>query len=568
MKDKKNLKWIAIAAGALFIIGVIIPNTKESVSNAREKAYQAEQTNRMESSAEEARRQQEQAAIYDESDPMSEQTAMGDATEDYDVTAEESEYQVSTQVGGGDGTVVFGVLENPNADELESEIRDVQVSISDSVTCYYVLDGSLSEHYNLQLSSAYGDARADGFVDYDLPTGSQDYYYCEDGTAAEIIGVLEAASEYTTITDIYVEVDPTQFADTQMFWLIDYLANHMDTEVTFCFPVHSLDYWTQQNKAGLLDFTINSYYTFARNALSFPQSSVLFPEQIRWITNNQIGYDDESENYNEMMAYTVAYNICQGKMAVTKVECNDIMMDFRDTITEELTYRDLKMSGKNVAIFGDGVSLAGDNGYSIGSYLAGLSGANVYNYSVPGLTIYSDPFSEDYSNSLYALTNAVATHDFSILSEEMVNFETYVNTPQDLKFDRIIIQCGMQDYETNYPLIYMDDRYDYDMATVAGSLRSTIRNLRRAFPAAKICLVVPTHTSLHEEGTDTIEGSGNLEDYIFCMKMVASEFNSVVVDCYYDEAWDLETCKEYGFADGDPTDYGKYEMARFYLSNF
>ncbi len=563
MKNKKNLKWIAIAAAALFVIGVIIPNTKESVSNAREKAYQAEQTNKMESSAAEARRiQEQQASINDESIPMGNEAGI------YDLSSEESEYQVSTQVGGDDGTVVFGVLENPNADQLESEIRDVQVSISDAVTCYYILDGSLSEHYNLRIRSAYDDARADGFVDYDLTYGSEDYYYCEDASAAEIMGVLEAASEHTTITNFYVEVDPTVFAETQMFWVIDYLANHADAKITFCFPVHNMDYWAEQNKNGLLDFTINAYYTFARNALSFPQCSVIFPEQVRWITNNQIGYDDETTNYNDTMAYKVAYSICQGNMMVNKIDCSDVMMDFRDTIKEEIAFRDLEVAGKNIAIFGDGINMAGENGYSIGSYLEELSGAKVYNYSVEGMTIYSDLYSEDYYKSLYALTNAVILQDYSMLSEDMTNFETYVNTPLNIKFDEIIIQCGMQDYETNFPLLYEDNRYDYDMATVTGSLRSTIRDLRRAYPSAKIYLAVPTHTSLYEEGTDTIEGNGNLEDYIFCMKMVASEFNSEVIDCYYDAAWDLETCEEYGFAEGDPTDYGKYEMARFYLSNF
>ena len=216
--------------------------------------------------------------------------------------------------------------------------------------------------------------------------------------------------------------------------------------------------------------------------------------------------------------------------------------------TVETEFPSLK--GKTIVNFGDSIFGNFKAPEDISSYLAELTGATTYNVGFGGCRMAKHSIEQYDSFSLYNLSHAITTGDWSLQDSTMARTDwtphnTYARNLERLKsidfnkVDIITISYGTNDFTGKIPLSSADP---YDAATFTGALRKSIETIQSAYPHIEIVLCTQTYRFWMDEGNDfaylydsnTHEVKGQkLTDFVQATKDVAAEYDLLCIDNYY-----------------------------------
>ena len=200
-----------------------------------------------------------------------------------------------------------------------------------------------------------------------------------------------------------------------------------------------------------------------------------------------------------------------------------------------------------------------ENAVNMSVYNAGIGGSTLsYTGEYPTWDIYS----------MVSLSKAVAANDFSIqlANSESAYFDyaeivDYVpDTVKDIskidfkKAKYVIIEQGTNDYLSGMKLEGEDK---YDESSVGGALRTSIKNIKKASPDAKIILISTCFTSTPAGYGDELDmGYGTEEDFAEFEKKIAEETGVLFVDLYHESGINRDNFKDYLFDGLHPNDAG------------
>ena len=196
-------------------------------------------------------------------------------------------------------------------------------------------------------------------------------------------------------------------------------------------------------------------------------------------------------------------------------------------------------------------------------------GMSVYNAGIGGSTLsYTGQYPTWDMYSMVSLSKAIAANDFSI---QLSNIESayfdnaeiveYVpDTIKDIskidfkKAKYVIIEQGTNDYLSGMKL-EGDDKYDE--TTVGGALRTSIANIKKSSPDAKIILISTCFTSTPAGYGDELDlGYGTEEDFADFEKKIAEETGVLFIDLYHESGINRDNFKDYLFDGLHPNDAG------------
>lgn len=174
------------------------------------------------------------------------------------------------------------------------------------------------------------------------------------------------------------------------------------------------------------------------------------------------------------------------------------------------------LSDWTLVFFGDSIIANYTDSTSVPGVTAGLSGAQVYNFAIGGA---SAAWEDDESNSFPKVVGR-------FLSEPPEN----VLDGGKLCF---LVNYGLNDYFNGFPL---DDAQEpCNTKTYGGALRSGIRLLQDAFPAAHILVMAPNFASYFTNGTErTSEAGGILTDYVAIAEIISQDMDTHFMNNYTD----------------------------------
>ena len=196
-------------------------------------------------------------------------------------------------------------------------------------------------------------------------------------------------------------------------------------------------------------------------------------------------------------------------------------------------------------------------------------GMSVYNAGIGGSTLsYTGQYPTWDMYSMVSLSKAIAANDFSI---QLSNIESayfdnaeiveYVpDTIKDIskidfkKAKYVIIEQGTNDYLSGMKL-EGDDKYDE--TTVGGALRTSIANIKKSSPDAKIILISTCFTSTPAGYGDELDlGYGTEEDFADFEKKIAEETGVLFIDLYHESGINRDNFEDYLFDGLHPNDAG------------
>ncbi|MCR4678901.1 MAG: SGNH/GDSL hydrolase family protein [Lachnospiraceae bacterium] len=200
-----------------------------------------------------------------------------------------------------------------------------------------------------------------------------------------------------------------------------------------------------------------------------------------------------------------------------------------------------------IVCFGDSIMAGYYDSATIPGYIEQYSGRKTLNAAFGGLTMsanFDNPKAGDASHlfSMVELSDALLKRDFSL--QIMATKKDIIDYPQDwynvaeslstLDWDSVkyvFIEQGVNDYLLGKPLDDANDKYN--RSTFAGALRTSIENVQKALPDAKIILLTPIYHWVGGEEADCTErdlGGGTLLAYVDKDKEVAAEYGLICVD--------------------------------------
>lgn len=186
-----------------------------------------------------------------------------------------------------------------------------------------------------------------------------------------------------------------------------------------------------------------------------------------------------------------------------------VLVSMRNTGASELSEKQAKLAGKNIAFIGD--SLTANNGTK--KYIDVIrdkTGANCVNYGL--------------NESSVALNKVTKYESFVTRYHDVI-----ANHPPDY-FDIIVIFGGTNDYAYDVPLGDMSTGQD----TYIGALTEIVYNMQAKNPKAKIVLVNPLISNYYGRAFDYTKNNAGLfvEDYRNGVRLVARMLGCAVYDAH------------------------------------
>ena len=227
-----------------------------------------------------------------------------------------------------------------------------------------------------------------------------------------------------------------------------------------------------------------------------------------------------------------------------------------------LVFRRPKKLQCEIVCFGDSVMAGYYDSAALPGYIEKYSGRTTLNAAFGGLTMsanFDNSKAGDASHlfSMVELSDALLKRDFSL--QMMATKKDIIDYPQDwynvaeslgtLDWESVkyvFIEHGINDYLLGKPLDDAADRYN--RSTFAGALRTSIENVQKALPDAKIILLTPIYHWVGGEEEDCTErdlGGGTLLAYVDKDKEVAAEYGLICVDNFNGSGINRDNYKEY-----------------------
>lgn len=202
------------------------------------------------------------------------------------------------------------------------------------------------------------------------------------------------------------------------------------------------------------------------------------------------------------------------------------------------------LMGKKIANFGDSVFGNARPPLDVSTFLAGNTGATVYNCAFGGcrMAVHSGHWD---AFSMYRLAHAIANNDYT-LQNEAINYDdrtSYAEEPLAVMktidysaLDILTIGYGTNDFTGNNQID--NDDNPMDTSTVCGALRYSIETLLTAYPNLRIFVLLPTYrfwidaanAYTDDAFSHTNDLGKTLIEYIEAIAETAKAYNIPVID--------------------------------------
>ena len=301
----------------------------------------------------------------------------------------------------------------------------------------------------------------------------------------------------------------------------------------------SMEYWTalseEDCRQALADYQSCITWLFEQ-----PNASLYSWGDAEWLICNPANYEDTFLTNAAISKHLMHFeefpehwiNATGPEAAMDKL--TDIVTQYRSTpsVSNEL-------AEETIVFFGDSVIGNYTLSNSIPNVAGALTGATAYNLGLGG-TPAARPDSG--ATCLVSIVDAFLAADPSLLpadSQARLGLEEYLDAApaqsdsaaSDTPYC-FIINYGLNDYFMGLPISSEDP---YDVSTFTGAFRTVIRNLRTAYPEARILVNTPNFTSYFNNGTDAMSDHGHQHvDYVEALIALASEADVELVDVYHE----------------------------------
>ncbi len=264
-----------------------------------------------------------------------------------------------------------------------------------------------------------------------------------------------------------------------------------------------------------------------------------------------------------------------------KIHFNTMQPQQMVVLNMEVKNMNKSLYGKTIVNFADSIFGHFTAPTDISSFISSLTGALAYNVGFGGCRMSSHPYDNFDKFSMYRLTDAVISRDFSLQDGAIaakpieralmdyfpVNLERLKNIDFS-KVDMITIAYGTNDFMGSQPLEGTDK---YDINSYGGALRYSIEKIQRAFP--HITIVICSQIYRYFEGKYDVFGedsdsylneNGNkLTDFVDKTKEIAEEYGLFYINNYNGSGINKDS-RHLCFANGDtthPIEYGRRLIA-------
>lgn len=354
--------------------------------------------------------------------------------------------------------------------------------------------------------------------------------------------------------------------------LLSVIGENGETSYDILLSGYSLEYWKTLSERKR-EAVVAAYRDFVNLFGGRPNVRICYLGGEEWLVANPGNYESENSCKEELTRLIVALTIRDDAYRLTAENMEDKFMVMRNLldnkspdplISEEDFTTSVDLSGMDVVFFGDSVIGNFTGSTSIPGVVAGLSGAETYNFGVGGTTATYSGDPEEMS--LPAVVEAFLSGDVSRLSDDSRvkrDMEGYLSGRADgtTRSTCFILNFGLNDYFTGMPIY--EPLSDDGTSCYAGALRAAVTRLREAYPGCRVILMTPNYSVEFHGGMDIQSPDGGiLSDYADAVLDVADEMDVEVIDNYYESGIDGSNVWTY-ISDGThPNERGRYVIGR------
>lgn len=339
------------------------------------------------------------------------------------------------------------------------------------------------------------------------------------------------AKSGNTITTIYLGIRPEL---TDMERLLALFERYPSVGFEVILPYPSLSYWEglpEEEYHRLLE----AYDSFLTSIVEVTNAHFYFFGSQEWLTCNPGNYQGDLL-VNEAIASTIMlHSDVYHEYLVTADNAQAFASDLVQlTGNARLAPQALPdLVDYRFVFFGDSVIGNYTDSSSIPGVVAGLSGAAVFNCGYGGNSATVNP---DSPINLPGIAEAFAGQDLSALpadTQVYAGLSAYVAQPLPEKKLCVVINYGLNDYFSGYPLSSEAD--PYDVTTFCGAIRTSVATIRAAHPDATIILCTPSYCFYFLEGMDPRGEEGHIiTEYVASIIALSGELQVELLDTYYD----------------------------------
>lgn len=357
--------------------------------------------------------------------------------------------------------------------------------------------------------------------------------------------ILETRKNVETV---YIGIDPEKISRPEDIseFLVPLIQNQSQTmfEILLSFP--AMDYWVQKSSEET-NQALRSYQQQPSMFLGLQNVTLYFLGGEEWLVCNSGNYISEFVANDQVARKLMLHTFCDHNFQLSPENANARMENMEKLVKkmreEPPVYND--QSDLAVVFFGDSIIGNYVDSLSVPEVVRSFSKAEVFNCGYGGTTAAQG---EDSPICLPAVVDGMLSGDLSFLP---MDSQAYLGLKQFHKasYDRVafVINYGLNDYMKGAP-IEGDD--PYDVTTYSGALRTAVKDLREAYPEARIIIMAPNFTIFYNNGTDVnSEEGGVLTDYVKAAVKVGKELSVGYMNNYDDMGINEENQEVY-LADG------------------
>lgn len=395
----------------------------------------------------------------------------------------------------------------------------------------------------------------------------RDFFDALEVSPGQVYLVLDPASigsRYGFHASLYGRV----YEDT----LLAAVRENGNTSYEILLPYYSQEFWKGLSEKEREDM-ISSYRDFVNIFCGEPNIVFYFLGAEEWLIANPANYETENSCNEAVTKTIVAFTFRDETYRLTVDNMEERFQRIRELAGDRST--DPLLAGYNlgmsadlsdmdIVFFGDSVIGNFTDSTSIPGVVAGLSGAEVYNFGVGGTTasFRGDPA----EMSLLPVVEAFLSEDVSLLSDDSHvkrDMEGYISghAPGENRNTCFVLNFGLNDYFTGMPV--SSENPEDVRSCYEGALETAITLLREAYPGCRIVLMTPNYSVEFHGGTDiqSPEG-GTLSEYAEAVRRVAKQRQVEVIDNFAETGIDADNVWTY-ISDGThPNELGRYIIGR------
>lgn len=364
--------------------------------------------------------------------------------------------------------------------------------------------------------------------------------------------VLGANPEVGTV---YLELDPVSLwkeaGEKEKKWntlvqenLLDVMSSCPGTTFEILLAYPEIAYWEMLEESSL-DGYLETYQKMADAVEVLENVLVFYVGAEQWLNSNPENYEDAFKLNASVERNIFLSTLCDRKYLVNSEGISAKLDELKTLILEhgEKAASYPRLEEWSLVFVGDSIIGYDMGSSSIPGAVGALSGATVYNCGKNGATAAC---MEEGVLSLAEVVQALQGQIPDRVTEpsQRENLEAFLSEATDKEKLCFLINFGLNDYFLGLPLENAEDPYDIN--TYAGALRTGVRTLQETYPQADFVIMIPTYTTLYQEGTEIMSTQGAvLTEYRETARKVAEELEILCKDNYADLPIDMNNHTQY-----------------------